>query len=74
MYRILRSQQAAEKRAEATSEALGNVCGITLLRKGLYAQHSRKLFFSGLLGMGYRAGFVAAIECFSPALPAGFLA
>lgn len=42
-------EQAAEKRAEAASEALGNVGGVIALRKSLYAWSAGKLFFSSLL-------------------------
>jgi hypothetical protein len=41
---------AAEKRAEATSEALWDVCSAMSFRKGLWAGSIAKLFFSSLLG------------------------
>jgi hypothetical protein len=45
----LRPWEAAEKRAEATSKALWDVCSTMEFYKGLWAGSIAKLFFSRLL-------------------------
>jgi hypothetical protein len=63
-FYIVEPYQAAEKRAEATSEARWDVCSTMSFPKGLRAKSIAKLFFSSLLhvpvcgtaGIDLRAG------------------